>query len=179
MWHISVILIYVSALRYLIICCGCARTRPPLPTVSINSALHCCPPKPPSIQAIAATGRIVKSSPGHLEALTLRGEAYMYLADHDMAKRHFGEALKFDPDHVASRRAFNKLKDLDRKRQRANRCVRVPWGFRSNRQWASKCACLVMGRYHTSGFVDGRVCTCDSGGWWVLVGERGGCGSGQ
>eukprot|EP00878_Enallax_costatus_P025984 GHUV01027850.1.p1 GENE.GHUV01027850.1~~GHUV01027850.1.p1 ORF type:complete len:365 (+),score=138.23 GHUV01027850.1:272-1366(+) len=72
-------------------------------------------------EAIAATGRIVKSSPGHLEALTLRGLAYMYLADHDMAKRHFGEALKFDPDYKDSRKAFNKLKDLDRKRQRANR----------------------------------------------------------
>lgn len=73
-------------------------------------------------QAIAATGRIVKSDPGHLEALTIRGQAYMYLAEHDMAKRHFGEALKFDPDHKDSRKAFNKLKDLDRKRQRANRC---------------------------------------------------------
>uniref|UniRef100_A0A383VTQ7 J domain-containing protein n=1 Tax=Tetradesmus obliquus TaxID=3088 RepID=A0A383VTQ7_TETOB len=72
-------------------------------------------------EAIGVTGRIVKSIPGHLEALTLRGTAYMYLADHDMAKRHFGEALKFDPDHKDSRKAFNKLKDLDRKRQRANR----------------------------------------------------------
>eukprot|EP00775_Hariotina_reticulata_P013415 gene13415-13543_t len=72
-------------------------------------------------QAIGVTGRIVKAHPGHLEALTIRGQAYMYLADHDLAKRHFGEALKFDPDHYASRKAFNKLKDLDRKRQRASR----------------------------------------------------------
>eukprot|EP00879_Flechtneria_rotunda_P016714 GHRR01017491.1.p1 GENE.GHRR01017491.1~~GHRR01017491.1.p1 ORF type:complete len:455 (+),score=141.28 GHRR01017491.1:1053-2417(+) len=72
-------------------------------------------------QAIAATGQIVKSNPRHLEALTLRGLAYMYLGDHDLAKRHFGEALKYDPDHKDSRQAFNKLKDLDRKWQRAAR----------------------------------------------------------
>jgi DnaJ family protein C protein 3 len=82
------------------------------------------------LQAIGVTGRIVKAVPGHLEALTLRGTAYMYLADHDMAKRHFGEALKFDPDHKDSRKAFNKLKDLDRKRQRANRWV---WKVTSNK----------------------------------------------
>jgi DnaJ family protein C protein 3 len=49
--------------------------------------------------------------------------AYMYLGDHDLAKRHFGEALKYDPDHSASRKAFNKLKDLDRRRQRAEKAL--------------------------------------------------------
>lgn len=43
------------------------------------------------MQAIAATGKIVKSNPKHLEALQLRGLGYMYLGDHDLAKRHFGE----------------------------------------------------------------------------------------
>lgn len=42
-------------------------------------------------QAIAATGKIVKANPKHLGALQLRGLAYMYLGDHDLAKRHFGE----------------------------------------------------------------------------------------
>jgi DnaJ family protein C protein 3 len=74
-------------------------------------------------QAIAATGKIVKANPKHLEALQLRGLAYMYLGDHDLAKRHFGEALKYDPDHSPSRKAFNKLKDLDRKRQRATKAL--------------------------------------------------------
>lgn len=46
-------------------------------------------------QAIAATGKIVKSNPKHLEALQLRGMAYMYLGDHDLAKRHFGEHLNW------------------------------------------------------------------------------------
>lgn len=49
------------------------------------------------LQAIAATGKIVKSNPKHLEALQLRGMAYMYLGDHDLAKRHFGEQASFAP----------------------------------------------------------------------------------
>lgn len=47
------------------------------------------------LQAIAATGKIVKSNPKHLEALQLRGMAYMYLGDHDLAKRHFGKHASF------------------------------------------------------------------------------------
>jgi Tfp pilus assembly protein PilF len=40
-------------------------------------------------QAVAATGRLLKAAPGHLEALALRGRAYMLLGDHDLAKRHY------------------------------------------------------------------------------------------
>lgn len=72
-------------------------------------------------QVVAATGRLLKASPGHLEALVLRGRAYFYLSDHDLAKRHFGEALKYDPDYTAARKEFNKVKDLERRRQRAAR----------------------------------------------------------
>lgn len=72
-------------------------------------------------QVVAVTGRMLKSVPNQLQALLLRGRAYMYLAEHDMAKRHFGEALKHDPDHAGARREFKKIKDLDKKRQRAAR----------------------------------------------------------
>ncbi|KAI8472987.1 MAG: DnaJ-like protein [Monoraphidium minutum] len=72
-------------------------------------------------QVIAATGRLLKGSPGHLEALALRGRAYLYLGDHDLAKRHFGEALKYDPDYAPARKAFNLVKDLERRKQRAAR----------------------------------------------------------
>eukprot|EP00798_Chlamydomonas_sp_ICE-L_P003547 gene3547-13617_t len=41
-------------------------------------------------------------------ALTLRGQAYFYAHDHDLAKRHFGEALKYDPDFKEARDSFNK-----------------------------------------------------------------------
>lgn len=34
----------------------------------------------------------------------LRGRAYSYLNDADMAKRHFGEALKYDPDYAPARK---------------------------------------------------------------------------
>ncbi|KXZ44221.1 hypothetical protein GPECTOR_71g582 [Gonium pectorale] len=74
-------------------------------------------------QVIAITGRIVKADDRQLEALVLRGRAYFYTADHDMAKRHFGEALKYDPDHGEARKFFNKVKEYDRKRSRAERAL--------------------------------------------------------
>ena len=37
------------------------------------------------------TGTVLKSEPDNLEALFLRGLAYFYLNDRDMAKRHFSE----------------------------------------------------------------------------------------
>ncbi|GIL63490.1 hypothetical protein Vafri_17539 [Volvox africanus] len=74
-------------------------------------------------QVVAVTGRIVKADDRQLDALVLRGRAYFYLADHDMAKRHFGEALKYDPDHPSARKEFNKVKDYDRKRSRAQRAL--------------------------------------------------------
>ncbi|GBF99265.1 dnaJ [Raphidocelis subcapitata] len=72
-------------------------------------------------QVVAATGRLLKASPGHLQALVLRGRAYFYLNDPDLAKRHFGEALKYDPDYGPARKEFNRVKDLERRRQRAAR----------------------------------------------------------
>ncbi|KAG2448958.1 hypothetical protein HYH02_005712 [Chlamydomonas schloesseri] len=74
-------------------------------------------------QVVAVTGRIVKADDRQLDALVLRGRAYFYLYDHDMAKRHFGEALKYDPDHSAARKEFNKVKDYDRKRSRAEKAL--------------------------------------------------------
>lgn len=47
-------------------------------------------------QAIAQTGRLLKSDGSNLEALHLRGLAHMYLYDFDMAKKHFGEILRCD-----------------------------------------------------------------------------------
>ncbi|KAG2501822.1 hypothetical protein HYH03_000321 [Edaphochlamys debaryana] len=72
---------------------------------------------------VAITGRIVKADERQLDALVLRGKAYFYLFDHDMAKRHFGEALKYDPDHQGARKEFNKVKEYDRKRSRAERAL--------------------------------------------------------
>lgn len=62
---------------------------------------------------VGTTGRLLKSRPGDLEALLLRGRAYYFLGEHDLAKRHFGEALKYDPDHEASRQVRRRaLRDM-------------------------------------------------------------------
>ncbi|GFR39803.1 hypothetical protein Agub_g291 [Astrephomene gubernaculifera] len=74
-------------------------------------------------EVVGLTGRVLRADERQLEALVLRGRAYFYLADHDLAKRHFGEALKYDPEHREARSGFNKVKEYDRKRSRAERAV--------------------------------------------------------
>lgn len=55
------------------------------------------------------TGKLLKAEPGHREALVLRGDAYFYLNDVDLAKRHYGEALKYDPDYSGAQKQFRKV----------------------------------------------------------------------
>lgn len=45
-------------------------------------------------QVVAQTGRLLKSEQSNVQALTLRGKAYVHLNEFDVAKRHFGEALR-------------------------------------------------------------------------------------
>ncbi len=63
-------------------------------------------------QVVATTGRLLKSDPSNLQALTLRGKGYFYSGDHDLAKRHYGEALKHDPDYSDAKKEFSKVREL-------------------------------------------------------------------
>eukprot|EP00798_Chlamydomonas_sp_ICE-L_P024260 gene24260-9860_t len=67
----------------------------------------------------ALTGRMLKKHPSNYQALILRGQAYFYAHDHDMAKRHFGEVLNYDPGNTEARELFDKVKEFDRKRKHA------------------------------------------------------------
>ncbi|BBH06008.1 homolog of mamallian P58IPK [Prunus dulcis] len=49
---------------------------------------------------IAEAGYILKEDEDNLEALLLRGRAYYYLADHDVAQRHYQKGLRLDPEHA-------------------------------------------------------------------------------
>lgn len=69
--------------------CRCGREL----TTATTQRVTCAPCG--AAQVVAVTGRLLKSSPGSLEALLLRGQAYLYLNDHELAKRHFGEALRW------------------------------------------------------------------------------------
>ncbi|KAK9794626.1 hypothetical protein WJX73_001573 [Symbiochloris irregularis] len=64
--------------------------------------------------AIALTGVLLKSQPGHVEALVLRGKAFALMGDLDSAKRHYGEALRHDPDDGPAQAAFQTAKRLAR-----------------------------------------------------------------
>jgi len=46
-------------------------------------------------RAISETGLILKANENNLEALLLRGKAYYYLADYDVAMRHYKKRVVF------------------------------------------------------------------------------------
>ncbi|KAF8395204.1 hypothetical protein HHK36_019147 [Tetracentron sinense] len=69
--------------------------------------------------AISETGYILKEYENNLEALLLRGRAYYYLADHDVALRHFQKGLRLDPEHSELKKAYFGLKNLLKKTKSA------------------------------------------------------------
>ncbi|XP_077239506.1 dnaJ P58IPK-like protein [Tasmannia lanceolata] len=69
--------------------------------------------------AISETGYILKEDDNNLEALLLRGRAYYYLADHDVALRHFQKGLRLDPEHSELKKAYFGLKNLLKKTKSA------------------------------------------------------------
>ncbi|CAL5419948.1 unnamed protein product [Camellia sinensis] len=69
--------------------------------------------------AISQTGYILKEDENNLEALLLRGRAYYYLADHDVASRHFQKGLRLDPEHGELKKAYFGLKNLLKKTKSA------------------------------------------------------------
>lgn len=69
--------------------------------------------------AISETGYILKEDESNLEALLLRGRAYYYLADHDVAIRHFQAGLRSDPEHSELKKAYFGLKNLLKKTKSA------------------------------------------------------------
>ncbi|XP_057471209.1 dnaJ protein P58IPK homolog [Actinidia eriantha] len=69
--------------------------------------------------AISETGYILKEDENNLDALLLRGRAYYYLADHDVASRHFQKGLRLDPEHSELKKAYFGLKNLLKKTKSA------------------------------------------------------------
>ncbi|XP_059646894.1 dnaJ protein P58IPK homolog [Cornus florida] len=68
---------------------------------------------------ISETGFMLKEDENNLEALLLRGRAYYYLADHDVALRHFQKGLRLDPEHSELKKAYFGLKNLLKKTKSA------------------------------------------------------------
>ncbi|KAL8168020.1 hypothetical protein V2J09_009519 [Rumex salicifolius] len=69
--------------------------------------------------AISETGYILKQDENDLDALLLRGRAYYYLADHDVAMRHYQKGLRLDPEHSGLKKAYFGLKNLLKKTKSA------------------------------------------------------------
>ncbi|GFP89144.1 Dnaj protein p58ipk homolog [Phtheirospermum japonicum] len=70
-------------------------------------------------RAISESGYILKEDEDNLEALLLRGRAYYYLADHDVAIRHYQKGLRSDPEHGELKKAYFGLKNLLKKTKSA------------------------------------------------------------
>jgi len=68
---------------------------------------------------ISETGRILKAEPGNMQALLMRGRAYLHMNDNELAMRHFREALKFDPEHKEIKKEYRKLKNLEKRSSKA------------------------------------------------------------
>ncbi|XP_076889243.1 dnaJ protein P58IPK homolog B-like [Bidens hawaiensis] len=66
-------------------------------------------------EAISEAGFILKEDEDNLDALLLRGRAYYYLADHDVATRHYQKGLRLDPEHGELKKAYFALKNLLKK----------------------------------------------------------------
>ncbi|KAE9621829.1 hypothetical protein Lal_00032965 [Lupinus albus] len=73
--------------------------------------------------AVAESGFILKEDENNLEALLLRGRAFYYLADHDVATRHFQKGLRLDPEHGELKKAYFGLKNLLKKSKSAEENV--------------------------------------------------------
>ncbi|KAL6496269.1 hypothetical protein OROGR_029527 [Orobanche gracilis] len=71
-------------------------------------------------RAISETGYILKEDENNLDALLLRGRAYYYLADHDVAIRHYQRGLRLDPEHGELKKASFGLKNLLKKAKSAD-----------------------------------------------------------
>lgn len=69
---------------------------------------------------ISDTGQILKAYPKHLEAYRLRGMAYLWLNDHDIAIQHFREGLKLDPEHKGCKEGHKLVKKIDKKKKKGD-----------------------------------------------------------
>eukprot|EP00538_Stauroneis_constricta_P002216 CAMPEP_0119550058 /NCGR_PEP_ID=MMETSP1352-20130426/3662_1 /TAXON_ID=265584 /ORGANISM="Stauroneis constricta, Strain CCMP1120" /LENGTH=502 /DNA_ID=CAMNT_0007595805 /DNA_START=138 /DNA_END=1646 /DNA_ORIENTATION=+ len=69
---------------------------------------------------ISDTGQILKQHAQHLDAYRLRGQAYTWLGEHELAIKHFREGLKLDPEHKGCKEGHKFVKNIERKKKRGD-----------------------------------------------------------
>lgn len=91
---------------------------------NLGNALKAAPDAPSSLEmdaramislgmyadAIQTTGRLLKVKPSSLDGFLLRGKAYLFEGEQDVAMQHFKEGHKSDPDHKELKKAYKDLK---------------------------------------------------------------------
>ena len=74
-------------------------------------------------EAIADSGKVLKSAPDHMLALELRASAYYTLGELDMAKEHYRQALKYDPEHKNSKDGHKQIKKIQKHMSKAEEAM--------------------------------------------------------
>lgn len=80
-------------------------------------------------ESIADTGKALKIEGDNLEALELRGRAYYFLGEFDMAMNHFRKGLNSDPEHPTIKdmyRVVKKIQSFQKKAETA--AAKKEWG---------------------------------------------------
>mmetsp|Transcript_4267 Transcript_4267/g.12039 ORF Transcript_4267/g.12039 Transcript_4267/m.12039 type:complete len:480 (-) Transcript_4267:132-1571(-) len=72
---------------------------------------------------VAELGKLLKIEPGNIEAMIMRGWAYMRLGDQETGLRHFREVLRFDPEHKAAKEAHKKIKSIGKLKDQAHEAM--------------------------------------------------------
>lgn len=74
-------------------------------------------------EAIADSGKVLKSAPDHMLALELRASAYYTLGELEMAKEHYRQALKYDPEHKSSKDGHKQIKKIQKHMSKAEEAM--------------------------------------------------------
>mmetsp|Transcript_2600 Transcript_2600/g.2866 ORF Transcript_2600/g.2866 Transcript_2600/m.2866 type:complete len:513 (-) Transcript_2600:220-1758(-) len=90
----------------------------------LKMAPHCVEAKLANIQlrmlardygtVLTECANILKVDGGNMQALLLRGNAYLETGDTEQALSHYREGLKFDPEHDAIKKQYRKVKNYDK-----------------------------------------------------------------
>ena len=74
-------------------------------------------------ESIADTGKALKIEGDNLEALELRGRAYYFLGEFDMAMNHFRKGLNSDPEHPTIKDMYRVVKKIQGFQKKAETAV--------------------------------------------------------
>lgn len=74
-------------------------------------------------EAIADTGKVLRTESDNILALELRGNCYYVLGEFETAMNHYRQGLKFDPEHDGCKGGYRLLKKMTGFQQKAEKAI--------------------------------------------------------